>query len=222
MDSFCAIRQMSESTIKSAFQSGIQLWHDYLSTTYLLHVEIVTSYDDLNRPPSERKSLALDHYVFGQSIDWNQIARWNPQNTFHRSSDVDDAIEHINRSRLLANADGYQRLELQLLSNDLNYALQHSSSLNTVSFDLWSSVFGKGRYYGYVTAEILDDDRWHLKAPANRFRRSSVFDAFCGSFGECAERIFMTENQLPHPYQEMIDQYPTEYKNAVSRERSFI
>jgi hypothetical protein len=213
---------MNEIAIKSAFCDAIRLWRDYLSATYLLHVEIVTAFDDASRPQLERKSLELDHYVYGQSIDWDQSTRWHSQNTFHRNASLDNAIEHIEVSSLVANAAGYQRLELQLISNDLNYALKHSSSLNTVSFDLWSSVFGKGRYYDYLTAEIVDGGMWLVKAPSNRFRRSSVYDGFCGSFTECAERLFVTENELPHPYQEMIDRYPSEYENAVSRAKSFI
>ena len=197
---------MNEFTpVKEAIKNATALWEQYLSATYLLHLE-------LSHHEPEQHS---DNYLFGPCIDWGRSGSI----MFHRNATIADAVAAIEGAYLADSNKSATCVNIELLSNDLNYSISHRLDSEDVSFNLWSSIFGKGRYYGYVIAQKKANDLWLL---SSTFARSSIYHGFEGSLEECAQRVFLGENELPHPYEEMITLHPSTYEQALASPRTFL
>ena len=194
--------------LKDSMIQLIDLWSEVLSDNYLLHVEH-THYQK-----NTADNLLIDHYLFGD-VDWNLYdpARWHEQHTFHINAKLIDVKRFIDGK---SQAD---RIGLILLSNDLIYAFHFQENERPrITMDLSSAIFGKGTYYNYVVATYIDSN-WLLSSP---FDRGKKYEGFQGTLLQCAQRIFGGENEMDHPYQQMIDNYPDIYRDATEYRRRFI
>ena len=198
--------------LKDSIIQLIDLWSEALSDDYLLHVKH-THYQK-----NAADNLLIDHYLFGD-IDWNLFnpTRWHKQNTFHTNAKLIDVKTFINGK---SKAD---RIELSLLSNDLIYAFHFQENGSPcITMDLSSAIFGKGTYYRYVVATHIDDNNWLLSSP---FDRGKKYEGFQDTLLQCAQHIFYGENEMEHPYQYMIDNYPDIYRDrdiTIHKKRFFL
>ena len=198
-----------QKILKDSIIQLIDLWNVALSDDYLLHVEH-THYQK-----NAGDKLLIDHYLFGD-VDWNLYdqARWHEQHTFHVSAKLTDVKKFIHGK---SESD---RIDLVLLSNDLIYGFHFLANGSPhITMDLSSAIFGKGTYHNYLVATHIDDGNWSLSSP---FDRGKKYEGFRGTLLQCTQQIFDGENEMDHPYQQMIDIYPNIYRDATKHKRRFI
>ncbi len=198
-----------QKILKDSIIQLIDLWNVALSDDYLLHVE----HTHYQKNAGDR--LLTDHYLFGD-VDWNLYdqARWHEQHTFHVSAKLTDVKKFIHGK---SESD---RIELVLLSNDLIYGFHFlPNGSPRITMDLSSAIFGKGTYHNYLVATHIDDGDWSLSSP---FDRGKKYEGFRGTLLQCTQQIFDGENEMDHPYQQMIDIYPNIYRDATKHKRRFI
>jgi len=210
-----------QEILKASIVQLIELWDEALSDDYMLHVEY-THYQE-----GSDDELLIEHYLFGD-VDWHTYdnTKWHKQHTFHIAAKPSDIKRLLNTKPFFTsenkNSRGFEkdRLDLILLSNDLIYAFHFSVTNGNpqITMDLSSTIFGKGTHYGYIVASYFDGN-WTL---STSFKRANRYKGFNGSLLRCTQHIFEQENEMEHPYQYMIDDYPDVYRNATKKKRRFI
>jgi hypothetical protein len=180
--------------LKKAMKAIIGLWENSLHDEYFLIYR------------SDRTLEPTDIFLFG-----------NMRNARITPTPKGDSYSEIPLSLFLSEIDaGIAVRKIGFISKDLIYTFnirKEEELLIILGID--NMTYGRGSMNGYIIATYREG-LWQLSSSKHYRKRTSRYDGISGSIDYCVDYIFKNENDLGHPYQDMIDSYPWKYRETQS------